>query len=72
MRKMVWLAVMAASAALAQVQYATWDGTRQKVDERLLKAFTEATGIQVAYNLVPWGTYWQKASAMVAGEAPST
>ncbi|TFU25145.1 ABC transporter substrate-binding protein [Thermus tengchongensis] len=67
MRKMVWLAVMAASAALAQVQYATWDGTRQKVDERLLKAFTEATGIQVAYNLVPWGTYWQKASAMVAG-----
>ncbi len=66
MRRMVGLLVMLVSA-LAQVQYATWDGTRQKVDERLLKAFTEATGVPVAYNLVPWGTYWQKASAMVAG-----
>lgn len=54
---------------LAQVQYATWDGTRQKVDERLLAAFQEATGVRVQYNLVPWGSYWQKASAMVAGGA---
>ncbi|MGC8904589.1 ABC transporter substrate-binding protein [Thermus sp.] len=66
MKRLFGILVLAVSA-LAQVQYATWDGTRQKVDERLLKAFTEATGIQVAYNLVPWGTYWQKASAMIAG-----
>lgn len=66
MRRMIGL-LMVLVSALAQVQYATWDGTRQKVDERLLKAFTEATGVPVAYNLVPWGTYWQKASAMVAG-----
>jgi multiple sugar transport system substrate-binding protein len=68
MRRMLGLLVGLA-VALAQVQYATWDGTRQKADERLLKAFTEATGVPVSYNLVPWGTYWQKASAMVAGGA---
>lgn len=65
-RAVAWVLALGA-LAVAQVQYATWDGTRQKVDERLLKAFTEATGIPAAYNLVPWGTYWQKASAMVAG-----
>jgi multiple sugar transport system substrate-binding protein len=59
--------LLALGLGLAQVQYATWDGTRQKVDERLLKAFSEATGIPVTYNLIPWGTYWQKASAMIAG-----
>ncbi|MEN2981913.1 MAG: sugar ABC transporter substrate-binding protein [Thermus sp.] len=65
--KRVLAALVLAAVASAQVQYATWDGTRQKVDERLMKAFSEATGVRVAYNLVPWGTYWQKASAMVAG-----
>lgn len=67
---MRWFAVLITAllaVAQGQVQYATWDGTRQKVDERLLKAFSEAKGIPVTYNLVPWGTYWQKASAMVAG-----
>jgi len=62
--------LLLACAALAQttVTYATWDGGRQKVDEALIAAFNKANpNIKVEYNLVPWGTYWQKAAAMTAG-----
>lgn len=68
--KTLALTLLTASAALAQttVTYATWDGGRQKVDEALIAAFNKANpDIKVEYNLVPWGTYWQKAAAMTAG-----
>lgn len=68
--KTLALTLLTASAALAQttVTYATWDGGRQKVDETLIAAFNAANPkIKVEYNLVPWGTYWQKAAAMTAG-----
>ncbi len=64
------LAAMTASSALAvtNIQYATWDGTRQKTDEALIASFNKSHGdIKVDYNLVPWGVYWQKAAAMTAG-----
>lgn len=71
MKKLVTL-LLAATLGLAAAQttltYATWDATREKADRKLIAAFEAANpGIKVKYNLVPWDTYWQKASAMVAG-----
>lgn len=57
-----------ASAQKVTLEYATWDATRQKTDEALIAAFEKANPtIDVKYNLVPWGVYWQKAAAMTAG-----
>lgn len=62
------LSLSGAATAATTLQYATWDGTRQKVDEALIAAFNRShPDVQVKYNLVPWGVYWQKAAAMVAG-----
>lgn len=64
------LAALSLSSAHAAttIDYATWDGTRQQADEALIAAFQKANpDIKVNYNLVPWGVYWQKAAAMVAG-----
>ncbi len=69
-KTLLFLAALATSSALAAttLDYATWDGTRQQADEALITAFNKANPeIQVKYNLVPWGVYWQKAAAMVAG-----
>jgi multiple sugar transport system substrate-binding protein len=62
-------ALMTPSAlAVTNLQYATWDGTRQKTDEALIASFNKShPEIKVDYNLVPWGVYWQKAAAMTAG-----
>jgi multiple sugar transport system substrate-binding protein len=56
------------ASAATTLDYATWDGTRQPADELLIAAFNKShPDIQVKYNLVPWGVYWQKAAAMTAG-----
>ena len=56
------------ASAATTLDYATWDGTRQQADETLIAAFNKShPDIQVKYNLVPWGVYWQKAAAMTAG-----
>jgi multiple sugar transport system substrate-binding protein len=68
--KFLVLATIMPSSALAvtNIQYATWDGTRQKTDEALIASFNKThSEIKVDYNLVPWGVYWQKAAAMTAG-----
>jgi multiple sugar transport system substrate-binding protein len=66
---LVLAAIMPSSAlAVTNIQYATWDGTRQKTDEALIASFNKThPEIKVDYNLVPWGVYWQKAAAMTAG-----
>ncbi len=62
------LGLAGAASAATTLQYATWDGTRQQADEALIAAFNASQpDVQVKYNLVPWGVYWQKAAAMVAG-----
>ncbi|WP_192930855.1 sugar ABC transporter substrate-binding protein [Deinococcus sp. AJ005] len=62
------LSLTGAASAATTINYATWDGTRQKADEALIAAFNKShPDIVVKYNLVPWGVYWQKAAAMVAG-----
>lgn len=62
------LSLSGTATAATTLQYATWDGTRQKADEALIAAFNRSQpDVQVKYNLVPWGVYWQKAAAMVAG-----
>ena len=62
------LSLSGAAHAATTISYATWDGTRQQADEALIAAFQKANpDIKVNYNLVPWGVYWQKAAAMVAG-----
>ncbi len=69
-KTLLFLAALSLSAASAAttIDYATWDGTRQKADEALIAAFNKShPDVQVKYNLVPWGVYWQKAAAMVAG-----
>lgn len=59
---------LSTAATAVNIDYATWDGTRQKADEALIAAFNKShPDITVKYNLVPWGVYWQKAAAMVAG-----
>jgi multiple sugar transport system substrate-binding protein len=69
-RTLLLLAALSLTSAHAvtTIDYATWDGTRQQADEALIAAFQKANPeIKVNYNLVPWGVYWQKAAAMVAG-----
>jgi len=62
------LAIFGLASAQTTLNYGTWDATREKADRKLIAAFEAANpGIKVKYNLVPWDTYWQKASAMVAG-----
>lgn len=62
------LSLSGAASAATTIDYATWDGTRQQADEALIAAFNKShPDVQVKYNLVPWGVYWQKAAAMVAG-----
>ena len=59
---------LSTASAVTTIDYATWDGTRQQADEALIAAFNKShPDIQAKYNLVPWGVYWQKAAAMVAG-----
>ncbi|WP_295815646.1 sugar ABC transporter substrate-binding protein [uncultured Deinococcus sp.] len=56
------------ASAVTTIDYATWDGTRQPADEALIAAYNKLqSDVVVKYNLVPWGVYWQKAAAMVAG-----
>ncbi|GHF38175.1 multiple sugar transport system substrate-binding protein [Deinococcus metalli] len=69
-RTLLLLAALSAATARAAttIDYATWDGTRQQADEALIAAFNKSqSDVTVKYNLVPWGVYWQKAAAMVAG-----
>ncbi len=62
------LSLTASASAATTIDYGTWDGTRQVADAALIAAFNKShPDIVVKYNLVPWGVYWQKASAMVAG-----
>ena len=61
-------AVLGMASAQTTITYGTWDATREKADKALIAAFEQANPtIKVKYNLVPWDTYWQKASAMAAG-----
>ena len=62
------LSLAGSASAATTIDYATWDGTRQQADEALISAYNKShPDVQVKYNLVPWGVYWQKAAAMVAG-----
>ena len=63
------LVALASSAqAVTVINYASWDGGRQKADELLIAQFNKANpDLQAKYNLVPWDLYWQKAAAMVSG-----
>ncbi|WP_420594103.1 ABC transporter substrate-binding protein [Deinococcus sp.] len=71
MKKALFIAAalsLSVASAATTIDYATWDGTRQQADEALIAAFNKSQPeIQVKYNLVPWGVYWQKAAAMVSG-----
>ena len=62
------LSLAGSASAATTIDYATWDGTRQQADEALIAAYNKShPDVQVKYNLVPWGVYWQKAAAMTAG-----